>query len=151
MLKRTIRSLVAVLLGGVATLAAAQPAFAAVTVPAGQAGHACSGYTDLGDVQFQACAWASGGASPEVWFTGHFKNELPANLISPLKVKVGFYRTGTYYYCFDQLVVNSHGTVTATWDTCSIVRSPAAYQAKIEIEGGTGTAPTALSPTIVVK
>jgi hypothetical protein len=142
-----LRRVVAVLLGGVVTLAAAQPAFAAVSIPAGQAGHACGDYADLAsDIQFQACAWASTGSTPRIWFTGHFRNQMPINVLTKAQVKIGYYKAGTYHYCATETLLLFGGKVHATSDHCFITRQGGAYQAKIEVGSS-----TALSPTIVVN
>jgi hypothetical protein len=156
MLKRKLlRALVVAMLSGVGVLAAAQSAQASVTVPPGASGSTCSGYQWINlNVFYQACAWASGGSSPRVWFTAHFGNSGNSSF-SVDQVDLGFWRNGSFVYCFPQnnIVVPARGYKAST-DQCYVPRRRAAYAAAISVtdstieddyEGG------ATSPTLQVQ
>jgi hypothetical protein len=131
--RKLLQALVTTVISGVCVIAAAQPAHAEVVIQPGASGHACSGYRYItSTLYFQACAWASGGSSPRVWFTGHFGNT-SGRVVAIDDVSLGYYRNGNFTLCevFQQyLTVPAHG-VRATTDRCYVPRARSAYQAWI--------------------
>jgi hypothetical protein len=148
-----LRALLAMVIGGATIMVAATPASATVPVPHGQSGHACSAYKDItANVFWQACAWASTGPSPRVWFTAHFGNR-GAVAFSVDEVHLGFTWNRVLLDCFVQrgLVVPARG-YAATVDTCwmSRPRQGGAFAASIAVYDG-GYAARQSSPTLQVR
>jgi hypothetical protein len=144
-----LRALVTLMMAAVGSLAAAQPASAAVVIPVGQSGHACSGYVHI-DVffYFQACAWTSWNPpNSRTWFTGHFRNT-NSELARSVTVNIGFHIDGSSRgHCTNQsLTLFPGGTAATNAEYCWIERTRAAVQASI-IAGGK----TALSPTLQIQ
>jgi len=150
--RKLMRALLAAVIGGAGVIATAQPAQAAVVIPRGASGHACSAYQYItSTLYFQACAWASGGREPRVWFTGHFGNRGRNNVTLPF-VSMGFYENGQFENCsgVEQDFTIPAGIVRPTGDGCWIPRiRAAAYQAWIQPEYNRNYYPQ-LSPTIQV-
>ena len=159
--RRGLRAVLALLLGFMGVFVAIQPASAAVVVPAGQAGHACSGYTDIdlaGTLYFQTCAWASWNPpSSRMWFTGHFGNTRDYAVTIDV-IDIGYHINGSerITWCPTQhnLVIPAHG-VKASTDSCALARTRAAVQGSIvvrdESSSGTYITPYVLSPTLQIQ
>src|SRR5689334_6645968 len=87
--RKLLQALMATVIGGAGILATAQPAQASVVIQPGASGHACSPYLYITPtLYYQACAWASGGSEPRVWFTGHFGNS-GARAVTIPEVRLG--------------------------------------------------------------
>jgi hypothetical protein len=132
------------MVAAVGSLIAAQPASAAVVVPAGRSGSACSGYTNVdADLYFQVCAWTSWAPpTSRIWFTAHFGNRSDSVVI--VKVDLGYHINGsTRIHCgTDTFGINPRSFAATDSEKCWIPRTRAAVQASIW-----GT----LSPTLQIQ
>jgi hypothetical protein len=151
--RRTMQAAVALVLGALGIGFTAQPAQAAVVIPAGTAGHACGGYKTVNAfIDFQVCAWASTGSQPRVWFTAHYRNNGPLKQWVN-KTSLGYAQNGQYLQCNPQgeIYVPPNG-VQASNDSCQLPRYPSSYQAWIYAYATDRSEPVEnLSPTIVVR
>ncbi|ROP35105.1 hypothetical protein [Saccharothrix texasensis] len=106
------------------------PASAAVVVPPGAAGSACSGYsyvTGHSDWYWQTCAWADNN---EVYFTVNLGNAGDAAW-SVDTIWVDYTRSGTSITCaggvWSNFLVPAHSVKSTPTATCAIPRRSAEY------------------------
>jgi hypothetical protein len=153
--RRGLQAALALTLSFVGVFVAVQPANAAVVVPAGEAGSACSGYTYIDSartVYFQTCSWASWNPpDSRMWFTVHFGNTRDAS-IKIDTTDIGFHINGSARRpCLKQysIVVPAHATKAST-DHCWFDREQAAVQSSAIVSEGSYTSPAVLSPTLQI-
>jgi len=149
--RKLLQALMATVIGGAGILATAQPAQAAVVIEPGASGHACSAYQNItSTLYFQACAWASGGSTPRVWFTGHFGNR-GDRAVTIAEVRLGSFVNTRRLNCpnIHRNFTVPAGGVKATNDQCYYPRESAAYQAWVWASYG-GSGSEQWSPTIQV-
>lgn len=111
-------------------IALSTPASAAVVVPPGQAGSACSGYsrvTGHTEWYWQTCAWADDN---EVYFTVNLGNAGDVAW-SVDTIWVDYTSSGTSITCaggvWSNFVVPAHSVKSTPTATCAIPRRSAAY------------------------
>jgi hypothetical protein len=154
--RKGLKAAVALMLGFGGVFAAVQPASAAVVVPAGESGSACSGYTYINSARtlyFQTCAWASWNPpNSRIWFTVHFGNSSGTDAKID-KTEIGYHISGSARQgCINQysIEVPAH-SVKASVDKCWFNREQAAVQASAIVHEGSYTSPAVLSPTLQVQ
>jgi hypothetical protein len=153
--RKGLQAAIALLLGFGGVFAAIQPANAAVVVPAGESGNACSGYTYINSARtlyFQTCAWASWNPpNSRMWFTVHFGNSSGSQAKID-KTEIGYHINGSARIgCRIQysIVIPAH-SVKASTDDCWFNREQAAVQSSAIVHEGSYTSPAVLSPTLQI-
>ncbi len=147
------KALIAGVVGVSATLVPTGPAQAAVIVPPGGSGHACSGYQVINsNVKWQTCAWADNN---EVYFTVNFANSGGSTFTADGAVLIDYIRNGTKILCAEGVVLafqvppnSTKGTPTAL---CAIPRVRAAYASVGEVRHGARPWAVRSSPTLQVQ